>query len=449
MEMAQKRKAEEKNINTIKELAHLPENKKCCECGQIGPTYVDLTVLSFCCTSCSGLLRGLNPPHRVKSINMSTFSNEEVEKLRSGGNEENHKTWMKSYTGPKMSSLKKSDVQDYLIKKYEKKSWYASPSATAASTPRTILKTDGKAAVNSHFDLLSGFSTISEPYPSDAFTSRSDDRAFSPPNFSAPAPPPPMAPPNYLTLSARSQDFPQHAKTTDFSSNLFDDFDEKFSQFNVNGGSNAFGDKIPRSTTMPALPPPVLPQMASRGPPPQPARPHPQQLLQQQQLFQQQQYGNRIPGSLSLGNGLTGLSSQGFGAPSSFSQAQPTINEQINPFNTPAPMASTQATSSRSETDKYSALAELDKIFHTDPKPTTDTNNAWMTAAHSEVSDMRNSKTFDQGFPHSATLQNITAFQSSGFLNSKPVNGQQFSSNNYQLNHTNNIPNSTSWNPFI
>ena len=31
--------------------------------------------------------RGLNPPHRIKSISMTTFSEEEIKHLKEGGNE--------------------------------------------------------------------------------------------------------------------------------------------------------------------------------------------------------------------------------------------------------------------------------------------------------------------------------------------------------------------------
>ena len=33
------------------------------------------------------LRRGLNPPHRLKSISMTTFTDAEIESLRGGGNE--------------------------------------------------------------------------------------------------------------------------------------------------------------------------------------------------------------------------------------------------------------------------------------------------------------------------------------------------------------------------
>ena len=35
-------------------------NKKCFDCDQRGPTYVNMTIGSFVCTKCSGLLRGDN-----------------------------------------------------------------------------------------------------------------------------------------------------------------------------------------------------------------------------------------------------------------------------------------------------------------------------------------------------------------------------------------------------
>ena len=34
----------------------VPENKECFDCGQKGPTYVNMTVGAFVCTKCSGML---------------------------------------------------------------------------------------------------------------------------------------------------------------------------------------------------------------------------------------------------------------------------------------------------------------------------------------------------------------------------------------------------------
>ncbi|KAK3745103.1 hypothetical protein QZH41_015080 [Actinostola sp. cb2023] len=82
-----KKKQDEKNLKLLRELASQPHNKKCFDCGQRGPTYVNMTIGSFVCTSCSGILRGLNPPQRVKSISMTSFTPQEIEFLQGAGNE--------------------------------------------------------------------------------------------------------------------------------------------------------------------------------------------------------------------------------------------------------------------------------------------------------------------------------------------------------------------------
>ncbi|KAM9005526.1 arf-GAP domain and FG repeat-containing protein 2 isoform X1 [Sarcophilus harrisii] len=105
-------------------------NRHCFECAQRGVTYVDITVGSFVCTSCSGLLRGLNPPHRVKSISMTTFTEPEVIFLQSRGNEVCRKIWLglfDSQTSLVPDSRDPQKVKEFLQEKYEKKRWYVPP----------------------------------------------------------------------------------------------------------------------------------------------------------------------------------------------------------------------------------------------------------------------------------------------------------------------------------
>lgn len=113
----------------VRELAQSGVNKHCFECNQPGVTYTDVTVGSFVCTSCSGMLRGLNPPHRVKSISMTTFSQQEVEFLQNHGNEVGRRTWLCAFD-PKTegcSDMKDSQkFKEFLQDKYEKKKWHFS-----------------------------------------------------------------------------------------------------------------------------------------------------------------------------------------------------------------------------------------------------------------------------------------------------------------------------------
>uniref|UniRef100_A0AAR5Q291 Arf-GAP domain-containing protein n=1 Tax=Dendroctonus ponderosae TaxID=77166 RepID=A0AAR5Q291_DENPD len=119
-----RKKLDELNLKTLRELVGLPQNKFCFDCGQRGPTYVNVTVGSFVCTKCSGILRGITPPHRVKSISMATFSLDEIETLRSKGNGFCKKVWLGLYEGTPPIFSDEQLVRDFMIEKYEKKRFY-------------------------------------------------------------------------------------------------------------------------------------------------------------------------------------------------------------------------------------------------------------------------------------------------------------------------------------
>ncbi|XP_057407305.1 arf-GAP domain and FG repeat-containing protein 1 isoform X12 [Balaenoptera acutorostrata] len=156
MAASAKRKQEEKHLKMLRDMTGLPHNRKCFDCDQRGPTYVNMTVGSFVCTSCSGSLRGLNPPHRVKSISMTTFTQQEIEFLQKHGNEALRKQivanrregschvkftfrseikvckqiWLglfddRSSAIPDFRDPQK--VKEFLQEKYEKKRWYVPP----------------------------------------------------------------------------------------------------------------------------------------------------------------------------------------------------------------------------------------------------------------------------------------------------------------------------------
>ncbi|MEQ2197230.1 ArfGAP with FG repeats 1 [Xenoophorus captivus] len=57
MAASAKRKQEEKHLKMLREMTSLSPNRKCFDCDQRGPTYANMTVGSFVCTSCSGIFR--------------------------------------------------------------------------------------------------------------------------------------------------------------------------------------------------------------------------------------------------------------------------------------------------------------------------------------------------------------------------------------------------------
>ncbi|KAG1662923.1 Arf-GAP domain and FG repeat-containing protein 1 [Nymphon striatum] len=174
--MASRRKnQDEKNLKLLRELATLPLNKQCFDCRQKGPTYVNMTIGSFVCTTCSGILRGLNPPHRVKSISMTSFTPEDIDFIKTRGNElsgyclssvqprvvhirssrSDHlqfravsielisqcqycrKVWFgqsdsRVNLGPESKDEQK--IKDFMMNVYDKKKWWIDPSTVAAQT---------------------------------------------------------------------------------------------------------------------------------------------------------------------------------------------------------------------------------------------------------------------------------------------------------------------------
>ncbi|XP_077256692.1 arf GTPase activating protein drongo isoform X1 [Temnothorax americanus] len=126
-----KRKQDERNLKTLRELVSQPGNKECFDCNQRGPTYVNMTIGSFVCTSCSGMLRGLTPPHRVKSISMATFTQDEIDFVKEHGNEYCRRIWlglMNSNSPQNLDTKDEQKMKNLMSAKYEIKRYYLDPS---------------------------------------------------------------------------------------------------------------------------------------------------------------------------------------------------------------------------------------------------------------------------------------------------------------------------------
>ncbi|XP_078481526.1 zinc finger protein [Ciona intestinalis] len=136
--MSSRRKQEEKHLEVLKGIQQIQCNKRCFECDQRGPTYVDVTIGSMVCTTCGGILRGLNPPHRVKSISMATFTPTEIAFIQTRGNEYCKNIYLGRYD--ERSKAKPESRNDhtklkfFMEQKYEQKKWYVSPEQAAKPT---------------------------------------------------------------------------------------------------------------------------------------------------------------------------------------------------------------------------------------------------------------------------------------------------------------------------
>ncbi|KAH8352835.1 hypothetical protein KR084_006684 [Drosophila pseudotakahashii] len=133
-----RKKQDDKYLLALRELVASGSggNRQCFDCGQKGPTYVNMTIGSFVCTRCSGVLRGLTPPHRVKSISMATFTQDEIDFLRTHGNELCAKTWLGLWD-PKRAAHQQ-EQRELMMDKYERKRYYLEPASPLKSLANAV-----------------------------------------------------------------------------------------------------------------------------------------------------------------------------------------------------------------------------------------------------------------------------------------------------------------------
>jgi len=226
-----KGKQDDKFSLAIREIqSSMPENKKCFDCEQRGPTYVNITVGSFVCTKCSGMLRGMNPPHRIKSISMSTFTPDEVENMRGKGNLWCSRVWLGTYDAAANPMDYKDDekIKDFMIQKYERKRYYvesnersavprSSPSVSSLSSTSSaenkplssLIGTTLKAHIAAQGQTSGGGISLSRPAPS-SLPRPQEMRVPPQPKVQHPAPPPVTAaapPPATTSQQADFADF--------------------------------------------------------------------------------------------------------------------------------------------------------------------------------------------------------------------------------------------------
>lgn len=114
--------------------------------------------------------RGLTPPHRVKSISMATFTQDDITFLKERGNEYCRRTWLGLV--PPNSSLAYADSKDeqkmkeMMSERYEMKRFYIAPSPTSKT------KTESK-ELNSSLPRVPNFGTPqSTPSPNSTQNSK-------------------------------------------------------------------------------------------------------------------------------------------------------------------------------------------------------------------------------------------------------------------------------------
>jgi len=123
-----RRKTQETPEDALRQLQRNAPNKKCADCGERLPQNIDLTVGVFICISCAGIHRELN--NRVKGIGHSSFTQEEVDKLKTTDNDKVNALWLARYNPqnermkPPEGNQNQQQLRAWIRRKYQDKAWY-------------------------------------------------------------------------------------------------------------------------------------------------------------------------------------------------------------------------------------------------------------------------------------------------------------------------------------
>eukprot|EP01071_Lankesteria_metandrocarpae_P007406 Lankesteria_metandrocarpae@DN4672_c0_g1_i1.p1 len=99
------------------------ENKNCIVCGDVGVSYICTTFGTFVCTSCAGIHREF--PLKVKGINVSLWSPEEVKFIENNGNRHAHKYLLKHMKGPHPASTDFVALRKFVNSAFVERRWRA------------------------------------------------------------------------------------------------------------------------------------------------------------------------------------------------------------------------------------------------------------------------------------------------------------------------------------
>eukprot|EP00210_Caulerpa_lentillifera_P001956 g1877.t1 len=142
-----------KNEKILKELARVPENKKCAICTCMGTQYTCQPPSIYVCSSCAGALYHF-PGFRVKSRSMATYTTQEVQQMKEGGNGQFIKQYLakwNSNTFPAPVDKNPKRVEEFIRQVLVEKVFYSdepvnkdnSTKETLSIKPRAILSSTG------------------------------------------------------------------------------------------------------------------------------------------------------------------------------------------------------------------------------------------------------------------------------------------------------------------
>ncbi|CAG8589267.1 159_t:CDS:2 [Paraglomus occultum] len=112
----------EQHAKILKECLQRPENRHCADCRRKDPRWASWNLGIFICIRCSGTHRSMGTHiSRVKSIDLDSWTPEQVENVRRWGNAKANVYWEANL--PSNAKIPESNIDYWIRSKYEAKKW--------------------------------------------------------------------------------------------------------------------------------------------------------------------------------------------------------------------------------------------------------------------------------------------------------------------------------------
>lgn len=128
----------EKLKQRLKQLLALPQNRVCCDCSMVGPTWASKNLGVFVCLDCAGVHRSMGTHiSQVRSVDLDSWVPAWVSVMESVGNAIGNSCWeARMPPGKKITpSVSKEARTAFIREKYERKAFYSPREEGAVAAP--------------------------------------------------------------------------------------------------------------------------------------------------------------------------------------------------------------------------------------------------------------------------------------------------------------------------
>lgn len=138
---------------TIEEMLKNPDNRFCADCGLKGVAWASWSIGVFLCVKCAGHHRGLGTHvSKVKSLSLDTWASDQLQMLKTKGNEYNRQIYEVSLPTPFVRPTDGTELREFITHKYVDKAYVKGGSGVKKHAMARAVSAPPPRAPDDYFD---------------------------------------------------------------------------------------------------------------------------------------------------------------------------------------------------------------------------------------------------------------------------------------------------------